>query len=150
MHRIHSLRLRVSVHFRQHCGFCGDETMKTIVLSILALSAIAASEAQAQVPYYYYPGYRPQYGNYAVTQYPNSGRLPGFRGYAAYRPYQAFAVEGGYVPAPVYAAPGTVHYRPQATTSYYRASGINSAPSPYGYDYHLSYPAAWYNGYWGW
>jgi len=124
--------------------------MKTIVLSALVLSAIAASEAQAQVPYYYYPGYRPQYGNYAVTQYPNSGRLPGFRGYAAYRPYQAFAVEGGYVPAPVYAAPGTVHYRPQATTSYYRASGINSTPSPYGYDYHLSYPAAWYNGYWGW
>src|SRR6185437_7837430 len=124
MHRIHSLRLRVSVHFRQHCGFRGDETMKTIVLSALVLSASAASEAQAQVPYYYDPGYRPHYGNYAVTQYPNSGRLPGFRGDAASRPYQAFAVEGGYIPEPVSAAPGTVHYRQQATPSYYRARGI--------------------------
>lgn len=135
---------------RQRRGFRGDETMKTILLSALVLLAIAATEAQAQVPYYYYPGHRPQYGNYAVTQYPNSGRVSRFRGYAAYPPYESFAVEVGYVPAPVYAAPGAVLYRPQATTSYYRASGINSARSPYGYDYHLSYPAAWYNGYWGW
>lgn len=123
--------------------------MKTIALSVLVLLTISAAEAQAQVPYYYYPGYRPQYGNYAATQYPNSGRPSRFRGYTAYRPYEAFMVDGGYVAPPVYAAPGTVLYRPQATTSYYRPTGINSIPSPYGYDYHLSYPATWYNGYWG-
>ncbi|HUY89536.1 MAG TPA: hypothetical protein VMV10_12445 [Pirellulales bacterium] len=111
--------------------------------------AASTTEAQAQWSNVY-PARVPQYGNYARTLYPNAGRPSRRTNYAAFRPYVGDAC-GGFVVAPTYALPGLAPFRPEPTTAYFRnPPGVNNVPSPYGYDYHLNYPAAWYNGYWGW
>ena len=122
-----------------------------ILFAGLLWSATSVSVAQAQWSSVY-PGPWPEYGNYAPTMYANSGR-PSRRtaAYMTYRPHLGQTIDGGYIVAPTYALPGLAPFRPQPTTSYYRAPAtFNTTPSPYGYDYHLNYPAGWFNGYWGW
>ena len=131
--------------------------MQTTARTVLILaagwliSAATAGEARAQWSSVY-PGYVPQYGNYARTMYPNAGR-PSRRtaGYTAFRPHLIPTIDGGYVVAPSYALPGIAPLKPEPTTSYYRhPQTFNNTPNVHGYDYHLNYPAAWFNGYWGW
>lgn len=125
-----------------------------IALAGWIFSAASADEARAQDSSVYW-NYQPQYGNYARTLYPNAGRPSRRTNYSAYRPYVGDAC-GGFVAGPVYAQPvytlpGMTPSGPQPATAYYVNPPVgNRVPSPYGYDYHLSYPADWFNGYWGW